>query len=156
MMAASALITLLDAEGVGYELISHDHTERASDEAEALGVQPSSVAKTLVVAVPEGYVRAIVPATARLDLHKLREILGASSKKVQLASEQDLRRDFPEFELGAVPPVGGRPDPVFVDGRLSELDEFVFEAGSHDESVRLRAQDLDRVADVRFVDICED
>lgn len=154
-MAASALTTRLDAEGVGYELIPHDHTERAADEADALGVPAASVAKTLVVTVPDGYVRVVLPAAERLDLHKLREILGAGAKKVHLASEEDLQRDFPEFELGAVPPVGGRPDPVLVDGRLSELDELVFEAGSHDESVRLRAQDLGRIAGVRFVDICE-
>lgn len=155
-MAAPALTAMLDAEGVGYELIPHDHTERATDEAAALGVPASSVAKTLVVAVPDGYVRVVLPAAERLDLHKLRELLGAGSKKVHLASEDDLQRDFPEFELGAVPPVGGRRDAVLVDGRLSKLDELVFEAGSHDESVRLRADDLRRVADVSFADICED
>ena len=156
-MAASALTTLLEAEDIGYELIPHDHTERAADEADALGVPAGSVAKTLVVTVADGYVRAVLPAARRLDLHRLREILGASAKTVHLASEADLRRDFPEFELGAVPPVGGgRADPVLLDGRLSELDDLVFEAGSHDESVRLCAQDLRRIADVRVVDICED
>ena len=156
-MAATALMTLLEAEGVGYELIPHDHTERAADEADALGVPAASVAKTLIVTVPDGYILAVLPAARRLDLHKLREIVGAGSKAVHLASEDDLQRDFPEFELGAVPPVGGgRADPVFLDGTLSELDELVFEAGSHDESVRLGAQDLRRIADVRIVDISEE
>ena len=154
-MATPVLTTLLDAEGVEYELIPHAHTERASDEAAALGLPPDSVAKTLVVAVPDGYVRAVVPAAERLDLHKVRELVGAGSKMVHLASEDDLGRDYPEFELGAVPPVGGRRDPVFLDGRLSELGDLVFEAGSHDESVRLRADDLRRLADVKVVDICE-
>jgi Ala-tRNA(Pro) deacylase len=155
-MPAPALTRLLEAQGVDYELIPHDHTERAADEADALGIPRESVAKTLVVTVPDGYVRAVVPAAERLDLHKLREIVGASSKQVHLASEDDLRRDFSEFELGAVPPVGGRVDPVLVDGRLSDLDELVFEAGSHDESIRLQLDDLRRVADVRTADICED
>lgn len=154
-MATPVLTRLLDAEGVEYELIPHAHTERASDEAEALGLPPDSVAKTLVVTVPDGYVRAVVPAAERLDLHKIRELVGAGSKKVHLASEADLGRDFPEFELGAVPPVGGRRDPVLMDGRLSELSELVFEAGTHDESVRLRLDALRRLADVRVVDICE-
>lgn len=154
-MATPVLTMLLDAQGVDYELIPHDHTERASEEAEALGLPPDSVAKTLVVVVPDGYVRAVVPAARRLDLRKVRELVGAGSKKVHLASEDDLGRDFAEFELGAVPPVGGRRDPVLLDGRLSELGELVFEAGTHDESVRLRADDLRRLADIRVVDICE-
>lgn len=154
-MATAALTTLLEGEGVDYELIQHAHTERASDEAEALGLPLEMVAKTLVIAVPDGYVRAVVPATERLDLHKVRDLVGMSSKKVHLAAEDDLGRDFPEFELGAVPPVGGRRDPVFLDGRLSELGELVFEAGTHDESMRLKVDDLRRLADVRIVDICE-
>jgi Ala-tRNA(Pro) deacylase len=154
-MAAAALKEMLDAQGVTYEVIPHDHTERAAEEAAALGVSVEAVAKTLVLTVPDGYVRAVLPASARLDLHKVREIVGASSKKVHLASEGDLERDFPEFELGAVPPVGGRRDPVLVDRTITELEELVFEAGNHDESVRLRFEDLERLGDVRVVDICE-
>ena len=154
-MAAAALTTLLDAEGIAYELLPHDHTERAAEEAAALGVPAESVAKTLVLAVPDGYVRAVLPANDRLDLQKVREIIGVSSKKVHLASEDDLQRDFPEFELGAVPPVGGRRDPVLVDRTIPSLEEIVFEAGDHNESVRLRAEDLHRLADVRVVDIRE-
>jgi len=155
-MASTALTRALDERGVPYELIPHPHTERALDEAKALGVEPGVVAKTLVVTTPEGYVRAVLPASERLDLHKVRDILGAGSKKVHLAGEDDLARDYPDFELGAVPPLGGRPDPVFVDRRLAEREELVFEAGSHDESVRLRAADLLELAEARVVDICED
>ena len=155
-MAAQALTELLDASGVSYELLPHAHTERAAEEAAALGVPPESVAKTLVLTIPDGYVRTVLSAADRLDLHKVREVLDAGSKKVHLASEDELERDFPEFELGAVPPVGGRKDPVLVDQRISELEEIVFEAGDHDESVRLRAGDLQRLADVRIVDIRED
>jgi Ala-tRNA(Pro) deacylase len=154
-MAASALTALLDAEGVSYELLPHQHTERAAEEAAALGVPAESVAKTLVLTVPEGYVRVVLAATDRLDLQKVRELIGASSKKVHLASEDDLQRDFPEFELGAVPPVGGRKDPVLVDRAIPELDEIVFEAGDHGESVRMRSQELQRLAEVRIVDIRE-
>jgi Ala-tRNA(Pro) deacylase len=153
-MAADALTSRLDSEGIEYELIRHDHTERAADEAAALGLPSESVAKTLVVTTPEGYLRAVLPASERLDLHKLRDVVGAGSKKVHLASEDDLGRDYAEFELGAVPPVGGRKDPILLDTRLSELEELVFEAGDHDESVRLRTEDLRRIASIRVVDLC--
>ena len=155
-MASAALTTVLDAAAVSYELIPHDRTERAAEEAAALGVPPESVAKTLVVTVPDGYVRAVLPASDRLDLQKVRELVGAGKKQVHLASEDELARDFPEFELGAVPPVGGRKDAVLVDQRIPELEEIVFEAGKHDESVRMSPAELQRLVDVRVVDIRED
>jgi Ala-tRNA(Pro) deacylase len=148
---------MLDEAGVRYELLPHAHTETATAEAEALGLAATDVAKTLVLRTPDGYLRAVLPAAERLDLRKLRELLGASKHDVQLATEDDLRRDFPEFELGAVPPVGGgRRDPVVIDRRLAGRESLVLEAGSHEESLRIAADDLVRVGGAQLADICED
>jgi Ala-tRNA(Pro) deacylase len=148
---------VLDEAGVDYELLTHAHTETATAEAEALGLAPGDVAKTLVLRTPDGYLRAVLPASERLDLRKLRELLGAGKHKLHLATEDDLRRDFPEFELGAVPPVGGgRRDPVVIDSRLAGPESLVLEAGSHEESIRIAAGDLVRVGGAQLADICED
>jgi len=153
-MATEDLTRVLEEAGVQYELISHARTESAFAEAEALGLEPTDVAKTLVTVTSQGYVRAVLPASERLDLHKLREVRGAG-KELQLASEEDLARDYPEFELGAVPPIGGRRhDPVVVDRRLAEHDSVVLEAGSHEESVRVSTGDLLRIAGAQVADIC--
>jgi Ala-tRNA(Pro) deacylase len=155
-MASSDLKSTLDEAGVSYELLPHAHTETALAEAEALGVAPDDVAKTLVVKVPGGYTRVVLPASARLDMHKLREIHGGGRHTVRLATEEDLRRDYPEFELGAVPPMGGgRTDPVVVDPKVAEQETVVIEAGSHDESLRLAAADLVQVTGAAVTDISE-
>lgn len=156
-MANTDVTAALDAQGVEYEILPHAHTESALAEAEALGVDPADVAKTLVVATAEGYVRAVVPASERLDMRKLRELLGEGKKEVQLASEEDLARDYGEFELGAVPPVGGsRSDPVVIDRQLAGRESLVLEAGSHDESIRIARVDLVRVTGAQIADISED
>lgn len=156
-MATTDLTSTLDEAGVDYELLPHAHTETAAAEAKALGLEPPDVAKTLVVKTPDGYVRAVIPASHRLDLHKLREVTGGGRHRVHLATEDDMKRDFPEFELGAVPPLGGgRRDPVVVDGRVAERDLIVLEAGSHDESVRISARELVRAAGAEVAEICED
>jgi Ala-tRNA(Pro) deacylase len=156
-VATQELTRLLDEAGARYELLPHAHTESAVAEARALGVAPADVAKTLVVATPEGYVRTVLPASERIDMNKLRAVYGGSKTKVQLASEEDLRRDYPEFDLGAVPPVGGgRHDPVIVDSRVAERDSVVMEAGSHEESVRISTGELLRVAEAAIADICAD
>ena len=150
------LTHVLDEAGVQYELLPHSHTETAAAEAEALGLSPSEVAKTLVVTTPSGYVRAVLPASDRLDLHKVRELL-EDGKHVELASEEDLARSYSEFELGAVPPFGGgHHDRVVVDRRLAERDSLVLEAGTHEQSVRMRTADLVRLTEATVADICED
>lgn len=148
--------SFLDEAGVDFDVLEHAHTERARDEAAALGVAAEEVAKTLVLTTPEGNVRAVLPASERIDLRKVGEIVGASGKEVRLASEDDLAHDYSEFALGAVPPFGGREDRVIVDPRLAERDSVVLEAGSHERSVRMKAADLVRVARAEIVDIILD
>ena len=156
-MAREDLTRVLDDAGAQYELLPHAHTETALAEAQALGLNPADVGKTLVVETPEGYVRAVVPAACRVDFGKLREVIGGARKKVHLATEDALQRDYGDFELGAVSPFGGKQqDKVIVDRRLAERESVVVEAGSHDESLRLSTQDLVRVANAEVADICED
>lgn len=147
---------VLDRAGVTYDVLPHEHTESAADEAKALGIPPADVAKTLVVYTPSGYLRAVLPASERLDLHKLAEGLDFGNKQIALASEEDLTRDYPEFELGAVPPVGGRSDGVVVDRHVTEHETVVIEAGSHEESVRISSADLVHITGARVDDICRE
>jgi len=146
----------LEQAGIDFDVLEHAHTVRATDEAAALGIGPEEVAKTLVLVAPRGNVRAVLPASERIDLHKVASTLGIGGKKVQLASEENLARDYPDFELGAVPPFGGREDRVLVDERLAGRDSIVVEAGSHDRSVRLKAADLVRLTRAQVADICRE
>jgi Cys-tRNA(Pro) deacylase len=156
-MAASDLTKTLDKAGAEYELLEHSHTETAAAEAEALGVDPGEVGKTLVLSAPDGNVRAVLPGSARLDVRKVRDALGVTGKRVHLLSEDALARDYKEFELGAVPPLGGKSkDRVLVDTKLAGRDSVVIEAGSHDESVRLKTADLIRLTEAQVADICRE
>ena len=146
----------LEEAGVDFDVLEHAHTERAADEAAALGIRPEEVAKTLVLVASSGNVRAVLAASERIDLRKVAAVLGVGGKKVHLASEDDLARDYPDFELGAVPPFGGGEDQVIMDERLAGRDSVVLEAGSHDRSVRLKAADLVRLTRARVADICKE
>lgn len=152
----AGLTRFLDEAGIDFDVLEHAHTERATDEAAALRIAPEEVAKTLVLVASSGNVRAVLAASERLDLHKVAATLGIGGKKVRLASEEDLAHDYPGFELGAVPPFGGREDQVLVDERLAGRDSVVVEAGSHDRSVRLKAADLVRLTRAQVVDICRE
>jgi Ala-tRNA(Pro) deacylase len=147
------VVHLLEQAGIDFDVLEHARTMRAVDEAAALGVGAEEVAKTLVLVAPSGNVRAVLAASERIDLHKVAAVLGVGGKKVHLASEDDLAREYPEFELGAVPPFGGREDRVLVDEPLAGRDSVVVEAGSHARSVRLKAADLVRLTGAQVADI---
>ena len=132
----------LDDKGVSYELLRHRSTRTAGEEAAELGLSRDEVAKTIVLATEEGFVRTVLPAAERLDLHKARELLGFG-KSTRLASEAELAGAYPMFELGAVPPFGGPPgDRVLLDRHLAERESVVLEAGAHDRSLRLATEAL--------------
>lgn len=147
------MIEHLEHAGIAFELIPHPHTETALAEAKALRVRPEDVAKTIVLSTPEGFVRAVLPASERLDLHKARELLGTGD--VRLATEEVLAGAYPEFELGAVPPLAeASGDRVLIDKRLFESGWIVFEAGTHEQSLRLRTTDLLHLSGGRTADLC--
>jgi Ala-tRNA(Pro) deacylase len=126
-------------------------SQTATSEARELGVLPQETAKTVVVRAGGGCVRAVVPASGRLDLEKLGELLGAEPT---LLTEAELDGSYPQFELGAVPPFGGpEGDKVAVDTGLANCEYVVFEAGTHDTSLRLRSRDLIALGRAQVADI---
>ena len=155
-MTITELTKALDESQIGYELLSHRRTERAEEEAAALEISPDEVAKTIVLVGEHGRARVVVPASGRVDLRKAREALG-EGKETRLATEDELAAAFPMFELGAVPPFGGPSgDRVLVDPRVAERDSVVLEAGSHGESLRMKASDRLSLSGAEVVDVSRD
>ena len=147
------VIQELNRRGLDYELLPHPRTQTARAEANAVGIAANAVAKTVVLTTDRGYVRAVVPASERLDLGKTRDLL--DDRHSRLATEAELSAAYPAFELGAVPPFGGPSgDRVILDLGLAKLDEVVLEAGSHDQSVKMHTSDLLTLSGAEVADIC--
>src|SRR6516165_10109358 len=94
----------LEAHGVPFEPIAHQQAYTSIDEARALGIDASEVLKTVAMRVAGGYALMAIPAARRLDMHLVQAAVG--EHHVRLATEEELRRDFPGIELGALPPLG--------------------------------------------------
>jgi Ala-tRNA(Pro) deacylase len=131
----------LEQRGCAFELLSHRQAYTSIDEARALGVDAGEALKTLAVRTAAGYALMVIPATRRLDLHLAREALGDSHAR--LATEDELGRDFTDYQLGALPPLGALVgSQVYVDPEVLGHDTVVFAAGSQTESVRMRTEEL--------------
>ena len=61
-------------------------------------------AKVVVCFIDGEPVEAVVPAPSVVNLDRLLEL--ASGRDIRLASEEELRRLFPDCEIGAMPPFG--------------------------------------------------
>jgi Ala-tRNA(Pro) deacylase len=131
----------LESLGVPFEPIAHQQAYTSIAEARALGIDASEVLKTVAVRAAGGYVLMAILATCRLDMHLVQTAVG--DRHARLATEQELLRDFPDFELGALPPLGSLLGaPLYLDQEVLQHDTVVFAAGSQTQSVQLRTADL--------------
>jgi len=147
------LTTFLDDRGVSYEVVAHDPTFTAHDEAEAARVDLPAMAKTIVLRDEDRYVLAAIPGSRTLDMERCRAALGASAP-TRLASEDEIAQAFGQFEVGAVPPLGADV-PEVVDIRLLYRDRIGCAAGDHQHSVLIDPRELVRLTEPRVADICE-
>jgi len=143
-MPAKKLKAFLDENQVKYITITHSPAFTAHEIAVSAHVPLSDMAKTVIVMADDNAVMVVVPASQRVQLGRMREILGADT--VCLADEAQFQALFPECEVGAMPPFGNLYGmDVYVSNRLCEDEEIVFNAGSHTELVRVAYSDFARL-----------
>lgn len=145
MSVALRLKQLLDEARVPYKVEVHPPAYTAEEVAEAMHVSGASLAKVVVVVADARHVIAVVPANHRLDLSALATILGASS--LRLATEAEFAAEFPDCEVGAMPPFGNLYSlETFAAMPLKRQDRIYFNAGTHREVVQMSREDWERLA----------
>jgi Ala-tRNA(Pro) deacylase len=151
-----AITGYLEGAGLAYKLIEHDRTTSAFSEARATRHPAEQVAKTVVLRNGIVDVLAVVPASRRLDLHRVRELLGISGRGLRLATEHELAQDFPTLEVGAIPPFGPMvPTAELFDVRLLEYSRIVCPAGDHAHSVLVDPLAVVELTAARVADVCQ-
>ena len=143
-MPATKLRAFLDGHGVRYVSIQHSVAFTASEVAESVHVKGRDFAKTVNVKIGESMAMVVLPASRRIVLHDLREMLG--SEELRLATEAEFKGAFPDCEVGAMPPFGNLYNmPVYVAAHLAEEREIVFNAGTHSEVMQLAYSDFEQL-----------
>jgi len=152
MTVARRLKEFLDANKVSYNVMSHKVAYTAQEVAAAQKVTGWQVAKTVVCNCDGNYVLLVLQAPVMVDFDRLKKAL--KCKEIRLASEQEMEKLFPGIELGAESPFGNIHNlPVYVDKGLAEMQEIVFNAGSHTETIRLNYADYARLVNPKVVEI---
>ncbi|WPO41476.1 YbaK/EbsC family protein [Tardiphaga sp. 42S5] len=121
--------------------------------AEALGVEPGQIAKTLSVRVGDRVVLVVTKGTARLDNKKARDALGGKPRMLG-ADEVVALTGHP---VGGVCPFGlATPLQVYCDVSLKEFAEVWPAAGSVNSSVRMSPARMAELTGASWVDVCQE
>lgn len=143
-MPGKELKEFLDENKIKYVTVTHSTAYTAQEVAALTHTKRKDFAKTVMMMLDGTLAMAVVPASYQIDMAQLKE--GTHANTVALASESEFRTRFPGCETGAMPPFGNLFDmAVFIDESLTKDLEISFNAGSHNELIRLLYKDFERM-----------
>lgn len=141
MAISEKLKAFLDGSNVKYTVAKHPTAYTAQEIAAAQHVPGRQLAKSVLINTDQGPSLAVLPAIYRIDLKKLKTLLGV--KTTAIAKESDIQARFPDVEVGAMSPFGTLYQvPVVVERSLGTAEEIVFNGGSHTDTVKMRYSDF--------------
>ncbi len=138
----------LNDNHVSYHSFLHEEAYTAQELAQAAHTPGKEFLKTVVLKTDGSYRMAVLPASRQVDLAAFKREVNAGT--VAMATEEEMKRLFPDAETGAMPPFGNLYNiEVYLDESLCQ-DEFItFNAGTHYEAIRLRYSDFIRLVHPR-------
>ena len=120
--------------------------------AEAYGVEPARIAKTLSLRIGERVILIVTSGTSRMDNKKVKALFGGKPKMLGL----DEVAGITGHEVGGVCPFGLKaPLPVYCDVSLRAFDVVVPAAGSTHSAVRITPSRMAELVGAEWVDVCQ-
>lgn len=134
----------LDRARIAYEARPYEHDPAAPsyglEAAQALGVEPARVFKTLLVDTDQGLAVGIVPVDATLDLKAIAAALGV--KKAAMADPKVAERTT-GYVVGGISPVGQKKAlPTVLDDSATAYPTVLVSGGKRGLDLELAPQDL--------------
>lgn len=146
-------IKLLEKAGIAHRVVSYEHDPATSsyglEAVDALGLDPSSVFKTLLATVDgEETVVAVVPVANQLDLKALAR--SAGGKKAAMADPTNAQR-LTGYVLGGISPLGQRKRlRTFIDQSAEDLDECHVSGGRRGLEIAIAPAALAEILSATF------
>jgi Cys-tRNA(Pro)/Cys-tRNA(Cys) deacylase len=151
---------LLDSKRIAYRLHTYVYDagiHSAVEVAEAIGLPPAQVFKTLV-ALPEETNRkpllVVIPGPDTLDLRILAKAIGL--KKIKMATHAQAET-LTGLQTGGISPLAllNKGFQILLDDRALAFDTIAVSAGQRGANVELGIQDLIKLTNARLVKLAE-
>lgn len=122
--------------------------------AEALGVEPGMIAKTMSFLQGEQPVLILTEGTARIDNRKYKDTFHIKAKMIPFEEVEEIIGHAP----GGVCPFGVKEEiKVYLDESLKRFDTVYPAAGNDHSAVRLTIEDLENAVDSEgWIDVCKE
>jgi prolyl-tRNA editing enzyme YbaK/EbsC (Cys-tRNA(Pro) deacylase) len=131
---------------------SPDSSATVALAADAYGVEPARIGKTLSLRIGERVVLIVTSGTSRMDNKKVKTCFGGKPKMLGL----DEVAEITGHEVGGVCPFGLKtPLPVYCDVSLQAFDVVVPAAGSTHSAVRIAPMRMAELTGAEWVDVCQ-
>ena len=160
-MDAQDLARYIEANGIDAEMVFlTETTPTVEAAAEAVGVQPAQIAKSVLFVVKEkedGVRPQLVVSNglSRVSYRMLADHLGISRKRVRMARPPEVQ-EMTGYAVGTVPPFGhASPLPTLLDASVMEQREVFAGGGAINALIRLSVADLQRVLNAEVVPLSE-
>lgn len=146
---------VLDRAGVAYTLATYDYDPNADriglQAAEALGVAPAEVLKTLIVRADRKPACVILASDREVSMKKLAAALGA--KAAEMMPLADAER-ITGYRVGGVSPFGQKKRlPTVIDAEAAKLEQAFMNGGQRGLQVRLAPVDAVAMLDATIAEI---
>ncbi len=137
----------------GEILILDAPTPTVEAAAQAMGVQPRQIVKSVLFTVHDEGVLTISCGDQLIERRVIAALFGVSRKRVKLAPP-DVVLNLTGFAVGTVPPFGHRTQlRTLLDPRVLALDEIFAGGGTHHALVRLNPQDIAKITQAEIIDL---
>ena len=121
--------------------------------AQALGVEPERIAKTLSFKSKEGAIVIVIAGDAKIDNKKFKATFGLKAK---MLSPNEVV-EYTNHEIGGVCPFGiTREDvKIYLDNSLKRFETVFPACGSANSAIKLTCQELENLCKLEtWVDVC--
>lgn len=146
---------ILDGLNISYELktyeVDPDH-QSAQEVAEAIGIAPERIYKTLVLrGQKDPYLVAVIPGNAHLDLKKIAK--ASNNKSCEMLAMKDLL-SVTGYIRGGCSPIGMKKlFPTYIEELAILEDSIIISAGKKGFQIVIDPNDLQKSIKANFADL---
>jgi prolyl-tRNA editing enzyme YbaK/EbsC (Cys-tRNA(Pro) deacylase) len=121
--------------------------------AQAVGINPAQIVKSVLFTIPETHVLAIASGTRLIERRAIAARFGLGMKRVKLASPETVLA-VSGYPVGTVPPFGHKtPIQSLIDPRVFEMDDVYAGGGADNALVRLQPEVILRITQAEVLDL---
>ncbi len=156
-MDVADLTQFIEDRHIEAEIVKLDvDTPTVADAAEAVGVQPEQIIKSVLFLADKKPVLVIANGFVRVDRKRLADNLGVARRRMKIASAKEVL-DHTGYMAGAVPPFGHKmPLPTVLESAVLTQNLVYGGGGEIHALMRLTIEELRRIVGDRVADLAQD